>query len=384
MLLMFVAADAQKKKKPNVNKAKAHWDKGELAEAKAIIDDATTFEKTMNDGKTWYYRGLIYASIDTTSNDAYSGLSDNALEIAMESFGKAQELDENGKGYFVTGANGIPILMEQQMNTWYGYYFNKAVQEYEADSYDVAIGSFYKAAQIMPQDTNALTNAGYAAINGDLNDRAIEMFEMSLSRGAKSKNVILNMIRIHMENEDLESALAVVRRAKGFYPADNMLNRQEVEILRKMGKLDEARNQLELAIQNEPENALLPFFLGILYEESDEKDKAIEWYNKAVEVDASYYDAYFNKAAILYNRGTLLQKEKNLLGYSKADQKKAKELEPKIKAAFGEALPTWEKLYELKSTERDVLERLIYMYDLTGQSTKADKLEKELNALPEE
>ena len=78
LMLATVSLYAQKTPKPNVNKALNSWKEGKLDEAKANIDLATTYEKTMNDAKTWYYRGLIYASIDTTSNEAHKALATDA------------------------------------------------------------------------------------------------------------------------------------------------------------------------------------------------------------------------------------------------------------------------------------------------------------------
>src|SRR5687768_13507285 len=92
LMVVTVAVSAQKKQKPNINKALKSLQEGNVAEAKQIIDEATTYEKTMNDGKTWYYRGLVYAAIDTTSNPAIHGLADDALKTAMESFEKADQL----------------------------------------------------------------------------------------------------------------------------------------------------------------------------------------------------------------------------------------------------------------------------------------------------
>lgn len=384
LCLVILGADAQKKKKPSINKAKTHWEKGELAEAKSIIDDATTYEKTMNNGKTWYYRGLIYASIDTTSDESLAALSDDAMSIAMASFDKAREIDPDEKDYFTYADGGLPRMMSQQINGWYGYYFDEGANGFQEEDYASAVENFEKASQIMKIDTNSVSNAGYAALNMDDNAKALEMFEECLARGGQNKNLIINIIRIHLLAEDNEKALAAVRRGKEMYPTDNMLNRQEVDILRKLGQLDEARDQLKVAIENEPENSLLPFFLGVLYEEDSQPEEAIKWYKRAIEVDPDYYDAHFNIAAIKYNKGSEMRKEVNLLGRSSADQKKAKALEPKIKAAFEEALPLWEKLHELKPDSQDVLERLIYMYDLTNQVAKADAAEKKLNALPEE
>jgi hypothetical protein len=71
LLLATVAAYAQKAPKPNLNKALQLWTENKLDEAKTMIDAATTYEKTMNDAKTYYYKGLIYASLDTTSNEKF-------------------------------------------------------------------------------------------------------------------------------------------------------------------------------------------------------------------------------------------------------------------------------------------------------------------------
>ena len=47
LMLVAVAVSAQKKQKPNISKALKSLQEGQLAEAKQIIDDATTYEKTM-------------------------------------------------------------------------------------------------------------------------------------------------------------------------------------------------------------------------------------------------------------------------------------------------------------------------------------------------
>ena len=52
LMLIAVAVSAQKKQKPNINKALKSLQDGNLAEARDMIEAATTYEKTMDDGKT--------------------------------------------------------------------------------------------------------------------------------------------------------------------------------------------------------------------------------------------------------------------------------------------------------------------------------------------
>src|SRR6185503_2484266 len=84
------AGTAQKEKeapKPNVNKALNLLRQGKFDEAKAIVDGVPTHEKTMNDAKSWYCRGLVYAAMDTSA--AYKGESKGNAKIAGEAFAKA-------------------------------------------------------------------------------------------------------------------------------------------------------------------------------------------------------------------------------------------------------------------------------------------------------
>jgi hypothetical protein len=60
LMLAGFAAQAQKPVKPNLNKAATAIKENKWAEAKEILEAATTYEKTQNDGKTWYYRGFIW------------------------------------------------------------------------------------------------------------------------------------------------------------------------------------------------------------------------------------------------------------------------------------------------------------------------------------
>ena len=94
-LLLLVAASAtvfaQKPIKPNLNKALASLQAGKVDEAKANIDAAITNEKMMTDPKTWYYRGLIYSSIDSTSNEQIHNLDPNAFQVALDAVGRVAE-----------------------------------------------------------------------------------------------------------------------------------------------------------------------------------------------------------------------------------------------------------------------------------------------------
>jgi tetratricopeptide (TPR) repeat protein len=382
MMALVVSLAGYAQKKPKITKANQARENGDLAEAKAIIDAAIEYEKVKDDGKTWYYRGLIYATIDTTSNEQYASLSDNALEEAVAAFNKADEIDPEGKGYYVTGMMGIPVLKEQQISNYYSYYYNKAVMAFQDSEYQTAVDAFEKSYYIVPDDTNAYINAAYAAHNGQLYDAAIKNYRLAIDNGATSKDLYYNYVSILTSAlDDKEAALAVVDEALGKYPSDGTLQKNRINLLINMGKIDEARGNLEQAIESEPDNANLYFTLAVINDELKEQERAIKAYLKAIEIDPNHFEANFNYGVILINQANETIKESNSLGMSKADQKKARELEPVINQKLKDALPQWEKVHEINSSDRTAMETLAYIYTQLKMKEKANAMNKKLDSM---
>ena len=90
-ITMGFAALAQTK---NVNKANSAFTKGELAEARDLIEPATKDPKSSVNGRTWYVRGQIYGAIYSSSDEAISSLDPDALNKALESYNKVFELEK--------------------------------------------------------------------------------------------------------------------------------------------------------------------------------------------------------------------------------------------------------------------------------------------------
>lgn len=369
-------------KKPKINKANQAREEGDLATAKEIIDAAIEHEKTRDDGKTWYYRGLIYATIDTTSNEQYSSLSDNAMEEAMKAFKKAEEIDPEEKNYYVTGEFGVPILKSQQVSSYYSHYYNQAVNAFQNEEFTEAVDNFEKSYYILPEDTNAYVNAAYAAHNGELYDRAKVNYKKAIDAGANSQDLYYNYVNILATvDKNKELALEEVNKALDKFPGDGNLAKTRIQLLIELGKIDEAKANLEQAIASEPDNANLYFTLGVLNDELGNQDKAVEAYKQAIEVDPDHYESNYNYGVILINRANEVIKESNNLGLSKADQKRGRELEPQIDVKLKEALPQWEKIYELKPEDKTTLETLSYLYTQLDMKDKAEETRQKLDSM---
>jgi tetratricopeptide (TPR) repeat protein len=383
MLAAAVTVFAQKAPKPNLNKALNSWKEGKLDEAKSMIDLATTYEKTMSDGKTWYYRGLIYASLDTTSNETYKALAPDAFKTAVESFAKADEL-AGGKDekYFVQDATGLPQLKSQQLLVWANGYLNKGANFYQEEDFKSAIENFEKVQQIIPNDTTAYFYSGFAANQAEEYDKALENFTKYIEKGGKSSDAYSLMININSgPKENKEKALAIVREAKAKFPNNPDFPKVEIGLLIDLKRIDEAKSGLEAAIAKEPNNKILHFYLGYTNATLNKFEDAKKNYEAALKIDPQYFEAQLYLAKMMYNDAAVIKKEMANLGISAEDKKKRFALDKQLVEKLKLALPYWEKAEKLNPTDQEVLDVLYSIYtdlDMQEQIKRIDKRYKEL------
>ena len=381
LMLATVSTYAQKAAKPNLNKALTSWREGKLDEAKANIDLAPTYEKTMNDPKAWYYRGLIYGSIDTTSNEAFRALDPNAFTVAMESFKKADELS-NGKELFIQDASGMPVMKTQQMTYWANTYINKGASLYQEEDLENSLKAFEKAQMIIPDDTLAYFYAGFVANSLENYDKAIASFQKYIDLGGKSSDAYLSIININSgPKANKEEALRVVRLAKPKFPNNPDLPKVEIGLLIDLKRIDEAKSGLEDAIKKEPTNKILHFYLGYANASLNDFETAKKNYEEALKIDPQYFEAQLYLAKLVYADAASIKKEMSNLGITAADKKKRFELDKQLVEKLKIALPYWEKAEKLNPSDQEVLDTLYSIYvdlDLQDQLKRVEKRYKEL------
>lgn len=369
ILLAFASAVAFGQK-PNINKAKAALDKGELSEAKAMIDLAIDFEKTKNNPKTWYYRGMIYASIDTSTNDP------DAMKTAMDAYGKSLELDPTQKSTTQFTGAGLENV-DTQIQNYYGFYYNKAIASYQEESFEIATDNFEKAYFINPSDSNSILNAAYAASAAGFEDRANENYKKAIAAGNTDIGVHLRLYNYAIAKEDYDGAYVILEAARIDYPNNVDLMKYQINILIEQDKIGEAKAGIEEAIAKEPTNPDLYFSLGVIQEEQEELEAAKNSYSKALEIDADHYNSNFNIGVLVFNECNILIKERSALSYK--EDKKIANLTTQIDERLRGALPFWEKLYSIKSEETTILETLEYIYLSLKMNDKAEEISSKLD-----
>lgn len=384
LILLMVPALvlAQKPIKPNLNKALGFWRDGKLKEAKEMVDACVADPKLSLDGKSWYYRGLVYASLDTTSNEEFKSLEANSLDVSIQSFKKADELAKPGSDYHVTDASGFPITRKQQIAGLNAYYLNKGVGVYQEEDYSSSMVYFEKSEKLMPDDTTAYYFGGIVAQNLEDWDKAIFNLNTFLAKGGKSSDAYSWLINIYNNHkQDKNKALELTREAKSKFPEKTEFSRLEIGLLIDLDKIDEAKVGLEKAVQEEPDNKILHFFLGYTYMKLNTFDQAKASFETSLKLDPQYFEAQLYLAKVVSEDAKKIKREMNNLGISAADKKRRFELDGVYVEKLKAALPYWEKAEKLNPSDQEVLDELFGIYsdlDMQDQVKRIEKRYKEL------
>ena len=124
---------------------------------------------------------------------------------------------------------------------------------------------------------------------------------------------------------------------------------------------DKANNFIDNAIAADPMNGTLHDIKGFTVELQKDVDAALPYYRKAAEVDPTYANAFFDVGRCLY-----LQAQKIIDDNPNATNK---DLIPKIKPIYDEAIPFLQKATDLNPSDnkaKNVLDDILYKFEVMG------------------
>jgi len=378
LIALPVLAFAQKEVKPNPNKALNSLKAKKYDEAKATIDAATTYEKTMNDGKTWFYRGLIYGALDTTST--YTSTEDLAT-IAGESFKKADELSGGKSGtYYISDASGLPILYEQVKSSISQRYLVNGDKLFGTEEYAKALVEFEKGIKFNG-DTVFYQYAGYAAYNAEDRTKAAGYLRKYVEKGGRQAQAITMAPLLEYEDKNYEQALADARAVLKVVPNQKDMKIVELNSLIELKKYDEASKIIEAKLAENPNDPQENYLLGMLNNELGKEAEAKKNFENALKADPKHFDAALALARFAYKDAKAVKDQMNALGISAADKKKRFELDAIYVEKLKGVLPYWERCEKIKPDDQTVLDALYLMYTDLDNQTELKRIEKRYKEL---
>lgn len=368
LIIVLLYSGSLSAQKATVQTAWNYLKYDQLDKAKEAIDETAANEQTKNMEKTWYYRGLIYQSM--FKHEKFGNLDPQALQKAQESFDKSLEI--NPKSEYVDDIKKRKGIIINQI-------FASGVEHFNNKNYTGALESFENVLKINPADTMSALNAAYSAERSGNNEKAKLYYNQLIDMKYNEPKIYLFLSKIYKAEKDTAKAFATVQAGRQTFPGDNSLVIEELNFYLFSGKSREALEPLNLAITKDEKNANLYFARASIYDKLGESDKAKADYQKAIELKADYFDAYYNLGAMYFNQGADLANKANSIPPNK--QKEYDEAKKKADTKFKEAQPFLEKAYQLNATDLSTLQSLKQLYARIGDLKKAEEIKKQIDLI---
>jgi len=302
------------------------------------------------------------------------------IYTAYEAYMKAHELDPEGK-LNKKLKEKLSILKDGN------HLFSVGLFSYSSGDYATCL-KYFEAIQtindlpfINVSDSSILLNCGVMAMKSKNMDKAKKYFSIAAERKIGGAGLYLDICKIYKESGDTSGAIETLKKGIDKYPkeAGNMIA-EMVNIYLASGKNKEAMDYLTKAIELQPTNATYHFALGALYDQTKQQDKAIASYQKAIDLDPLYVDAYLNAGASFYNAGI---EHFKIANETKDD--KVYEAEKKIALDYySKSIPYLEKVKEVSKNKKEKIDALFSLkqiYYKLGQMDKKNKAQAEYEAL---
>lgn len=366
-LTLMIAVSTAFAQRGKVTSALTLKDTGKLDQAleaiKETIDPSNDkAEKSIDWPRTWEVRGEIFQAIYQSKDEKFKKLSADPLTEALDSYKKALSLDAGNKF-----SKSLKIKLTLLTNDLQ----NQAVQAFNDEDYPKALKSFEQVLEINnlpvvkadnPQvvDTVIIFNTGLAAYNAQNYDKAIGYYKEAAKYGYNEARTYSLIASSYEQKNDTIGALETLKEGFGKYPEDNGILTSMIQIYLNLNKTEEAMKYLQMAIDQDPNNATYYFALGTLYEKIDDEENAIKTYEKAMSADPKFFNAYYNLGALYYNKGVKQIEIANKVPAN--DNDKYVEETKKADIWWEKSLPFMEKCHEINPEDTITLESLKNLY----------------------
>ena len=207
------------------------------------------------------------------------------------------------------------------------YYYNTSRDNYHSKHFNKALINIILYIKLVPNNPKAYILKGKIYLNLNQFEKSLTAFLRSEKLGEKSIDLLYGLARSYKQLHQFDQALKYYKEALAIEP-----NAKSYYLLAKcyysMGKKEYAIEIYNKAIELNPNYAEAYFNKGVCLSNLNFKSEAIEMYNKTIELNPNFVDAYFQRGYCFYN----------LKKYQKAmvEMNKVLELDPNYYQAYYE------------------------------------------------
>ncbi|NPA38105.1 MAG: tetratricopeptide repeat protein [Chlorobi bacterium] len=383
LLILVFSISAAYAQKGKVTAADSYLTTNDLDNAKKAIDAALANEKSNTWPKTYIVAAKVYTELYKNGKD------DQGIMKAYDFYQKAIELDLKGdekgkkKGKYKKDILFALTFFTQDLTNAAIEAFNKEDYETSYKAFDAVLkleDAINKLEGLKPEDatvdTTIIYNCALAAYNAKDWKDAENYFKKTIELGYGGGDAVLLLTQVYSNMGDSAKMGETLKMGFEKYPEDERVLTSLIQYYISTEQNDAALEYLNKAIEKDPENARYYMARGVLYESID-KEKSIENYKKAIEIDPKMFDALYNIGVIYYNKGVEEQNKANEMSDYKEFQKAKKMAE----GYWEKALPYLEKALEINPNDRNVLESLKGLYYRFDRMDKYNEMKARIEAL---
>ena len=312
---------------------------------KCVNHEAFLGMKPKDQAQAWLYRGTIYVNVHQQPELAVK--YPDALDKAYESLERCIATDPD---YAKDNAYEIYPRIAHIATT----YYQDGIDLFNSEAYEQAGVNFKKSFEISSNgaapDTSALVNAALAYQRGDNYDEALVCYEGLKTLGYDKVDVYKNIAACYIGKNDDDKAIEAIQAGLEKFPGDAGMIIEKVNLFLKQGRGEEAIVDLDKLHELDPNNVSILFNLGVIYGDDSRDifnpDKAVAYYQEALAVDSTFYDADYNLAALYINLSNKKKAEANeITGFSKPEVQRYNDLMKEAEDYLRTGLPFAEEAY---------------------------------------
>jgi tetratricopeptide (TPR) repeat protein len=286
---LSVAASAQKGK---VTSAESFITQGAFDKAKTAIEEAILNPKSAEWSRTYYVKGKLCQSAFESGNEKFMTIYPDILGEAYRNYEKALQMDPKMKNL---------LIRENTYASLGNAFLNDAIAKFQAKDFTSALKSFEENVKIASSDVYVgvvdslvIFNAGLAAYNAQMYPEAIAHFRTCTTSETEDTKPYIFISDCYLKMKDTVNAEAALLEGYKMYPDTLDIILQATQFYIDTENPNKAFEFVSKAMEKDPGNYVLYLVEGSLYMKLGENEKAIESFQKSLELNSTQFESNYN------------------------------------------------------------------------------------------
>jgi len=209
------------------------------------------------------------------------------------------------------------------------------------------------------------------------NQKSKELLQKLININFNEPAIYIHMSNIYLAEEKTDKALEYLSLGREMFEEDQSLINAEINMYIQLNRTSELIGKLGEAIELDPENDLLYFNRGTIYDQEGNIEKAEKDYLMAIDLNPSSFGANYNLGALYFNYGVKLKDNAS----NTSSNSKYTALKKQADDNFAKALPYMENAFNLNGQDKNTIISLKQLYALKGDYDKSNEMKKLLAEL---